>query len=201
MSHVKKRQLEMTLEGLAPVTRRDARLEQYPTPASIAADILWTANSTGDIQGRHVTDLGCGNGVFCIGSKLLGATRAVGVDVDPESIAVAAENARVLGVDVDLVESDVASYVGSSDLVVQNPPFGAQKRHADRVFVEKAIEVAPTVYSLHNEVTYDFVSRLAASFGASCEGVKRYKFEIPYAFEFHRKAREVVSAVLLRFQR
>jgi len=31
--------------------------------------------------------------------------------------------------------------------------------------------------------------------------VKRYKFEIPYAFEFHRKATESVSVVLLRFER
>jgi putative methylase len=198
---MKKRQLEMMLERLARVERREPKLEQYQTPASIAADVLWTAHSSGEVEGREVVDLGCGNGIFCIGAKLLGAARAVGVDVDAASLEAAAGNASVLSLDVEFVQSNIASYEGAFDLAIQNPPFGAQTRHADRAFVEKAIETSPTVYSLHNDATTDFVCQLATSFGASSEVVKRYKFEIPYAFEFHRKTREVVSVVLLRFSR
>lgn len=198
---MRKRQLEIMLERLAQVKHRQPRLEQYQTPATIAADVLWIAHSRGEVEGKDVVDLGCGNGVFCIGAKLLGATRATGVDIDSEAVSTTAENARMLQLDVELVQSSVDSFQGGFDLAIQNPPFGAQNRHADRAFVEKAVQVAPIAYSIHNDVTTEFVCRLASSLGASSEVVKKYKFEIPYAFEFHRKTREVVSVVLLRFQR
>ena len=196
-----KKQLEMTLQRLKPVDDRNPRLEQYPTPAGIAADILWEAHGAGDIEGKAVADLGCGNGVFCIGAALLGATRAVGVDIDERAVSIATQNAKNLSLDIDFISIEVSAFTGSFDTTVQNPPFGAQLRHADRAFVEKAIEISPVAYSLHNEVTIGFMTKMAKSMGATCVPVKRYKFEIPYAFEFHRKAKEVVSVVLLKFQK
>ena len=196
-----KKQLEIRLQRLEPVRRRIPSLEQYPTPADIAADVLWEAHGAGDIEGRSVADLGCGNGVLSIGAKLLGADRVVGVDVDRHAIEIAMANAGSLSLDIEFEVKEVSSFEGSFDTVVQNPPFGAQSRHADRVFIEKAIGASETVYSLHNEATVDFVSQMAGSLDARITPVKRYKFEIPYAFEFHRKAREVVSVVLLKFHR
>lgn len=198
---MKKKQLEMSLQRLKLLEDPSSMLEQYPTPAYIASDVLWEAFGAGDIEGRAVADLGCGNGIFSIGAKLLGADIVVGLDIDERAIKVASENARALGVDVEFVVSEVSSFGGEFDTTIQNPPFGAQTRHADRAFIEKAIEISPTVYSLHNEVGMDFVSQMTDSLGASCKAVKRYKFEIPYAFEFHRKTIEVVSVVLLKFQR
>jgi len=191
----------MKLQQLKPFEGRNPRLEQYPTPAGIAADLLWEAYGAGDIEGKAVADLGCGNGVFCIGAALLGAERTVGVDADERAVKVASENAKSLSLDIDFVPIDVSAFAGSFDTTVQNPPFGAQLRHADRAFIEKAIEISPVAYSLHNEVTLDFVTKMAEALGASCILVKRYKFEIPYAFEFHRKTKGVVSVVLLKFQR
>jgi putative methylase len=198
---LKKRQLEIALQRLSPPRDRSPRLEQYPTPAHIAADILWEAFGSGDIQGRSVADLGCGHGIFSIGAKLLGAKRVVGVDVDEGAVETARENARDLSLEVEFVVSDISAFEGAFDTTVQNPPFGAQTRHADRAFIEKSIKIAPTVYSLHNEAGMDFVQQMADALGASCVAVKRYKFEIPYAFEFHRKTREVVPVVLLKLQR
>ena len=198
---LKKKQLEMALQQLKPISEPSPLLEQYSTPATIAADVLWEAFSAGDIEGRTVADLGCGNGIFSIGAKLLGARRVVGLDVDEEAVETAIENARALSADVEFVVSEVSDFEGEFDTTIQNPPFGAQMRHADRPFIEKAILISPTVYSLHNEVGMDFVAQMAESLGAACKAVKRYKFEIPYAFEFHRRTREFVSVVLLRFQR
>ncbi len=193
--------METVLQQLRPLDSQSARLEQYPTPAHIAADVLWEAYSSGDIQGRDVADLGCGNGIFSIGAKLLGATRVVGLDVDENAVEVASENAGNLSLEIEFIVSDVSDYQGSFHTTVQNPPFGAQTKHADRAFIEKSIAISPTVYSLHNEVGMDFVSQMTKSLGATCVAVKRYKFEIPYAFEFHRKTSENISVVLLRFQR
>ena len=45
--------------------------------------------------------------------------------------------------------------LGKFDTVLQNPPFGVQKRTADRRFLEKALKVADAVYSLHNHPVTD----------------------------------------------
>jgi len=198
---MKKRQLEMMLQKLLPLSSRSSSLEQYMTPADVAADILWEGLTAGDIEGRSVIDLGCGNGVFAIGSMLLGARHAAGIDVDPGAILTARGNAKALSLDIDFEEKGVASVTGKFDTVLQNPPFGAQTRHADRAFIKKALELAPRTYSLHNDGTEGFVAKLVSSLGGDVKPLKKYKFEIPYAFEFHRKATETVSVVLLRFER
>jgi putative methylase len=197
----RKRRLEIVLQKLRPPPTRSAELEQYSTPAPIAADILWEAFNAGDIVGRKVLDLGCGNGVFAIGAKLMGSAETAGVDIDEKSVEVARENAESLSLDIDLRVSDVREVTGSFDTVLQNPPFGSQTKHADRPFIEKALEVAPRVYSLHNSGTEGFVDDLVRSLGGYCMPVKSYKLEIPYAFEFHRKAVETIPVVLLRFDR
>lgn len=198
---MKRKELEIILQGLVPFGQRDPRLEQYATPADIAADLLWEALMRGDIADRSVMDLGCGNGILSIGAKLLGAREVFGIDIDPKAIEVAAANAEEKGLEIHYAQGSVTSVTGSFDTVVQNPPFGAQKRNADRAFIAKSIELAPRVYSLHNAVTEDFVRKMVESAGATCKPVKRFKFEIPYAFEFHRKPKESFSIVLLRFER
>jgi len=180
---------------------RSPRLEQYSTPAEIAADVIWEANGAGDIEGKDIIDLGCGNGIFAVGAMLMGAHHAVGIDIDPEAVKVSEQNAAESGVGIEFFESDVVKVKGSFDTVLMNPPFGAQTKHADRPFIEKAVELAPKAYSLHNDGSQDFVGTLVASLNGISVPVKRYKFEIPYAFEFHRKATESVSVVLLRFER
>ncbi len=198
---MKKQQLEITLQQLKPLDSRDPKLEQYSTPADIAADIVWEAFAAGDIEGRSVADLGCGNGVFSIGSKLLGAESVTGIDIDPKAVEVARENARTLGLKIEFHVGEVSLFRGRFDTVIQNPPFGAQKKHADRAFIGKSLELAPRVYSLHNSGTETFVASMVEALGFRCLPVKRFKFEIPYAFEFHRKAKETVSVVLLKFER
>jgi putative methylase len=148
-----------------------------------------------------VVDLGCGNGVFAIGAKLMGANHVLGVDIDEGAIKTATENASALSLQADFLQSDVRLVSGHFDTTLQNPPFGAQTRNADRAFIEKAIELAPRTYSLHNAGTKAFVSELAGSLGARSELVKSYKLQIPYAFEFHRKAVETIPVILLRFDR
>lgn len=200
-TQMRRKRLEIALQKLRPLEERSARLEQYQTPATVASDVLWEAFSAGDIHGRSVADLGCGNGIFCIGAKLMGAGRSAGIDVDPGAVKVARENADMLGVEVELSEGDVSSMAGAFDTVLMNPPFGAQTRHADRAFVEKALFLAPVAYSLHNDGSQEFVGSMVGALGGRSEPIKRYKFEIPYAFEFHRKANETISVVLLRLER
>ncbi|MFI5307616.1 MAG: 50S ribosomal protein L11 methyltransferase [Polyangiales bacterium] len=48
--------------------------------------------------GMRVLDVGCGSGILAIACLLLGAERARAIDVDPEAVTVARENARINGV-------------------------------------------------------------------------------------------------------
>lgn len=48
--------------------------------------------------GAQVLDVGCGSGILSVAALLLGATTAVGVDIDPLAVKTAAENAQRNGV-------------------------------------------------------------------------------------------------------
>lgn len=194
---MKKKELEMILQTIPPISNPKPSLEQYSTPASIAADVLHTAFTRGDIAGRRVIDLGCGNGVFAIGAYILGARYVVGVEMDEVVLREARENALALGVDVDWIVADVGFLHLRGDTVIQNPPFGAQKRRADRKFLKAAIETARTVYSLHMAETVPFLERYVADLGATVELRKIYKFYIPRMFSFHRKEKKSVEVVML----
>ena len=52
--------------------------------------------------GCSFLDYGCGSGILAIAAARLGAGRVCGIDVDPDALAAAADNARRNGVDVSL---------------------------------------------------------------------------------------------------
>jgi len=152
------KEVEMELQRLEGFESPEARLEQYETPASLASRLLHLAWSRGDLDG-WVLDLGCGTGVLGIGAALYGA-RVVGLDVDEDALRTARRNAESTNVAgrTDWVHGEVnALPVRRVDTVVMNPPFGAQKRGADRPFLRAAEEVAEVVYTVHNEGSCDFV--------------------------------------------
>ena len=65
-----------------------------PTPPEIVAEMLKLAEVK---KGDTVYDLGCGDGRIVVAAAKLGA-RGVGVDLNPERIREATENARTAGV-------------------------------------------------------------------------------------------------------
>jgi len=192
---MKKKQLEMMLERLEGFGRPSFQKEQYATPASVAAEMLFLAAMRGDLG--TVCDLGCGTGVLAIGAALLGA-RAIGVEIDAGALAIARKNAEKLKVDVDFVRADVSHLaLRGIDTVVMNPPFGAQKASAgDRAFLRKAIQTAKTVYSLHNLGSEGFVR----SFVKPCtvEEIYRIAFPLKRCFEFHSQDVKVIEVELYR---
>ncbi|KAM0969610.1 hypothetical protein ACFX13_018106 [Malus domestica] len=50
-------------------------------------------NSFGDVSERVVTDFGCGCGALGVAAALLGAEQVIGIDIDAQSLEIAAENA------------------------------------------------------------------------------------------------------------
>lgn len=197
---MRKRDLEIGLQALEGFTDPDPALEQYMTPATIAADILFTAYSNGDVEGMKVVDLGCGTGMFSIGAWMLGAGMVVGFDVSPGALEVARLNAVRTGADVDFRLSDVRDVSEGADTVFMNPPFGCQTRNADRAFLEKAMECAECVYSIHMAGTLDFVEGFCEERGRRVTWHKTYKYEIPHMFSFHKKAKMSVDVAVVNIR-
>jgi putative methylase len=197
---MKKKELEILLERLEDIPEPDVASEQYSTPATIASELLHFAFMNGDIAGRVVYDLGCGNGILGIGAKLLGAREVIGIDSDATAIEIALLNRKRLGVAVEFRECDVRSVKGEGDTVVMNPPFGAQRqnRHADRVFLEKALEIAPVIYSILNVGSEPFLKSIVPS-----AVIQRFPtaFPLKRRFWFHKKDRKVIQVDIYRVER
>jgi len=69
--------------------------------------------------GETVLDYGCGSGILAIAALKLGASRAVGIDIDPGAVAVARANARSNGTAGEFLESG-SLLTFTADLVVAN---------------------------------------------------------------------------------
>ncbi len=199
------RDLEMILQTIERVNGLDASFEYYPTPASIVASIVFAAEiEHGDIAGRTVCDLGCGDGVFALGASLLGARRVIGVDVQSKALKVSQRNARLLGTEfnTDWVLGDVSSLGlrGNVDTVVSNPPFGVKKRGADLSFLRKALSIATITYSIHlaGKKNRIFLQKAIEDLGGTVTQIETFAFPIPHLYSFHRKEKHVVNVDLYR---
>jgi putative methylase len=202
---MKLKQLEMTLQRLAGFSRPQAALEQYQTPAPLAARLLYHALMKGDIFGKTVLDLGCGTGILAIGAVLLGAASVTGVDIDGKALVVARENAGLLRTDIRFLAADVREdrcreLIGPCDTVVMNPPFGAQKAHADRPFIDRALALAPVTYSIFNAGSLPFVEAYTAQRAEITEKVGG-AFPIKRTFAFHTKDVQEIEVEILRLKR
>ena len=196
---MKKKELEMLLETIVDLTEPEVAKEQYTTPAAVAAELLFFAFMKGDIDDCRVYDLGCGTGILGIGAKLLGAKEVVGIDNDARAIEVAHINSTRLGVEVEFRRGDVRSVEGTGDTVIMNPPFGAQRenRHADRMFIKKAFEIAPVVYSIHNAGSESFLRGFLPHAEIVCFPVA---FPVTRRFWFHKKERKIIEVALYRME-
>ncbi len=190
---IRKRELEITLQSVQGFDEPDAGLEQYMTPAVIAADILFQAQRNGDITGLKVMDLGCGTGMLSIGAWLLEAGVVVGYDTSEKALNVARRNVEAVGAEIELKHSDIRAIDEGADTVVMNPPFGCQRSHADRPFLEKALTLSDCVYSIHMADTLDFVESFAEKYGKSVFWRRTYKYDIPHQFSFHKKVKQTVE--------
>lgn len=208
---VRRLDLEMFLSQVEPHPSPKPSLEQYSIPADVAATMLYIAAYTyNDIVGKTVLDLGCGTGRLALGAVFLGAKQVVGVDVDKTAVKAAFKNSMRTNLKrkVQWITADIDAVHGSFDTVLQNPPFGIQRRKADRKFLEKALETGKRIYSLHkspqknrilikklkaNNVAQvppsSFLKGFIERRGGRIEAVYATVMTIPHMFRFHTKRR------------
>src|SRR5207247_10052954 len=90
----------------------------------------------------------------------------LGVLTDPESVKGSRRNAERSEVEVEWDVADVSSVHEPFDTVLMNPPFGAQTRHADRPFIDAAMDLGKVVYMFLNAPSEPFVERRIETSGS-----------------------------------
>ncbi|XP_066377004.1 uncharacterized protein [Miscanthus floridulus] len=203
---MKLKQLEGLLGGLTQFPKPKVELEQYPTGPHIASRMLYTAeNSFDDITGKVVADFGCGCGTLAVASALLDAEHVLAIDIDPQSLELAQENAADLELDIDLVWSDIKNLNLKGihvDTVVMNPPFGARRKGADMEFLSMGLKVASqAVYSLHKTSTREHIKKAAlrGCNAISAEVLCELRYDLPQTYKFHKKKEVDIAVDLWRF--
>ena len=202
---VRRSWLVRALEAVPPHPRPVAELEQYTIPADLAADILFLAAFTfGDIEGKRVLDPGCGTGRLAIGAALLGASEAVGIDLDPLAIELAVKASEELGVSdrTHWIVGDIRAVRGRFDTALQNPPFGVRRKGADRPFLAKAIETCSVIYSLHKsgEENRRFLRAFIEGLGGRITHVIPMRLRLPATMPFHEQKFRDVAVDLYRIE-
>jgi putative methylase len=197
---MKKKKLEMLLQQIPSFQDPKPELEQYITPAEIAADIIYIAFQFEDIKNKKVVDLGCGTGIFSVGSCIAGAKEVIGFDVDKNAIKIAKEFANKNNLEIKYIAEDVENINSFFDTSITNPPFGAQKSNirADRKFIEKGFQISKVIYSLHLSKTVAFIEKMILSLNGEIDFKKKYVFRMKHTFDFHSKKAQDFNVTLLR---
>ncbi|MCI4346782.1 MAG: METTL5 family protein, partial [Thermoplasmata archaeon] len=187
---LRRAQLIRQLALLEGFTHPRAELEQVITPPEAAAEIVRAAEAREDLVGRTVLDLGCGTGLLAIAAKLGGAASVVGIDSDPAALDVARRNAELAHVEGEFRLAEVSEFDLPADTVVMNPPFGAQRRHADRPFWEAALRLARRrIYAFALDESRTFIARRTVDSGGRIEETRPVHWVLPATFAHHTRRR------------
>jgi putative methylase len=200
---VKRKRLEILLSSLKAIPEPKLRFEEYGLDPTSASTVLHIATSMDDIEGRDVIDLGCGTGILSIGAAIMGAKRVVGIDIDEDSVKVALENMKSLGVKIEFISGSIECIEPQFDTTVMNPPFGSWRRGLDIKFLAKALAISNVVYSIHkaNYKSDAFLRRKLEDMGGEMKRLGGIEIRIPRLFRFHKKAQYKVDAALYRIVR
>jgi len=201
-----KKDLELVLSRLKNFDNPSWELEQYATPADIAADWIWQAALKGDLAGKVILDAACGPGILGIAALLMGAKKVFFLDRDPEAIKLCQENYNLIKEEYEISESEfmtshISIFDQEVDVVLQNPPFGTKEKHADKQFLEKAFSVGNVVWSMHKSTTVTFVEAISKDYNFTITDRFDYEFPIKAAFEWHQKPVKKVDVSLWRMSK
>ena len=187
-----KKELALILSKLKDFESYDVELEQYSTPSAISAEVLWTACLNADIENKVILDAACGPGYFGIGALLLGAKKVYFVDIDEKILKIAKENINNIkkGYSIGkftIQNKNISDFKKKVDTVIQNPPFGVQKKHADKIFLEKAMEVSKKIYSIHKIESEGFIKKIAVENNFMLNKIMPLIFSIKQTQKFHKR--------------
>jgi len=195
-----KKELAKILSELEGFKDADYKLEQYKTDSETAAYVLWFLHMNNEVKGKAIADLGCGSGILGIGCLLLGAKKVYFVDKDNSILSVAKNNYKKFKLNNGaFVNNDVSEFGIKVDAVIENPPFGVKKKHADRAFLDAAMKVTDTIYSFHKIESKNFLRKYCSGFRV--EKLFELDFVLRKTLKFHKKNKHYVKVGFFKISR
>ena len=190
---MRQRHLAMRLSSLAPHPCQSVELEQYPTEGNLAAAWLTKIDLGDGFAGKHVLDLGAGNGVLGIGAAFLGAQHVTMVECDSATVEVLENN--VSEVEGESICTIINARINGNpltlelpvDMVIMNPPWGVQTLRADRAFFETIFAMdIPLVHFIHS-IDAEHLLPLAHENSYELHSIYQDDFRLPAAYAHHSK--------------
>ena len=182
--NIRQRHLAMALSKLPEHPQNKAEEEQYATEGNLAAE--WLCKMDG-ISGRTVADLGAGNGILGIGAHLLGADKVWLIEADPEVAEVARESSSGMQ-DVEVIEHRIDESLPQEikpQTIIMNPPWGWQKKGADRPLLIAAMNSQADIIHLMHSAKAEHISGLAENQGWASSVLFEADFRLPARYEHH----------------
>ncbi len=223
---IKKKNLISIVQSMQGFQSPNVLLEQYVTDSISTVDFLYyIAVDNREILDNIIIDLGAGTGRLGLTSLLLGAAHVFAVEVDSEAINIMKKNAEMLDLipHIDTTQIDISQisvenlsslrnqihdfkeseYNDASIVCIMNPPFGIQKKNADRPFLKLAMELTDIIYSIHlsNEKSRAFIKRFAISNGWQVTSIHSQIMKLENAFQFHKKKRKDILTDVYRLEK
>lgn len=213
-----RKELAIFLSSLNTFDNPNPMLEQHPSDGDVAARMLWQAYHQGNLSEKNIIDMGCGTGIIGIGALMLGAKHVEFIDIDASVYSTLKENLKLLTdnweIDIDgkwsftnanvinsLLVSDQNAERSSqsSDLatVIMNPPFGTKIKHADKMFLEAAMNRAGIIYTMHKTTTKNFIYKFCQDNKLNIFWEDKTECLLPNTMPSHSKKIERIDVVLL----
>lgn len=193
------------LEGFYEAKVRD---EQYPTDYETAAELLWMAYLTGDCEGKVIIDLGCGNGQLGIGALMLGAMKVIFIDKDKDILKIAENNYKLIKNELSIGESEffekdvgIMQESFNVDVLLQNPPFGTKQKHADVMFLKKAMTMASVIYTIHKASTREFINKFINKSNYMITHYYETEMPLKKTMQFHKSRKKEIKIGVWRIQK
>tara|TARA_E500000081_G_C5919119_1_gene255558 strand:- start:1 stop:588 length:588 start_codon:yes stop_codon:yes gene_type:complete len=169
-------------------------LEQYSTPPDIALEMIKKVNASGNLSGK-VADLGCGTGRLAIAAAILGA-KVTGFEIDQKAISIAKDYSKLNNLEITWINQPIEGVDDNFDTVIMNPPFGSQRPGADKIFLEKAMEIAAHIWTIHLSGTRKFIEKLVEDNNYQIIELYEFRYPLEKTMPFHSKDVSVENAIL-----
>jgi putative methylase len=151
----------------------------------------------------------------------MGAKHVFAVDIDSSALKTLKSNASKLNLieNITLIQRDITqiqeheikklnheirSYSSENQIIcIMNPPFGIQKRHADRPFLHLAMKLADKIYTIHlsNPKTRVYIENLVNSQGWVITSIHSQKLVLEHAFSFHKQKRKSILSDVYKMEK
>ena len=209
---INKKEIVFQIERTETFTDPKIQLEQYSINAACAVDIIFCAGfEFNDINNKFIVDLGTGTGRLSIASSFFNPIYILSVDIDFNALKILQKNIKKLKLEkkifpmcADVKHFDISKIVLPRNLkitTIMNPPFGVQKKTADRKFLECAFLFSDIIYSIHlaNEKVHNFISNFLRKNNWLIDYVFPFDMLLQKSFQFHKYKTKKIKVNLYRF--